>query len=212
LKPNSPVQRRLHRAALELFASGTTDVNVKQLAETAGVVRGTVYKHLSTPETLFQDVAAALSAEMIVLVDETIRGISDPAYRLSYGLRLFVRRAHEEPNWGRFMTRFGFSVPALRSLWDDLPAKDLLAGVNTGRYTLRIEQIPSALATLAGAGLGAITLVCEGQRTWRDAGADATEFLLKAWGVAADEARQVATVELPVLTNQLDHVPRRNPS
>ena len=91
----SPVKRRLHRAALELFAThGTTDVNVKQLAETAGVVRGTVYKHLRTPETLFHDVAATLSAEMIVLVDETIRGVSDPAYRLSYGLRLYVRRAH----------------------------------------------------------------------------------------------------------------------
>lgn len=196
----SPVQQRLHRAALELFAThGTTDVNVKKLAATAGVVRGTVYKHLSSPETLFHDVAAALSAEMIVLVDETIRGVSDPAFRLSYGLRLYVRRAHEEPNWGRFMTRFGFSVPTLRSLWDDLPARDLAAGVNTGRYTLRTEQIPSALAMLAGTGLGAITLVCEGRRTWRDAGSDATELLLKAWGVGADEARDIAAVELPAL-------------
>jgi hypothetical protein len=41
--------------------------------------------------------------------------------------------------------------------------------------------------------------VLEGHKTWRAAGSDAAVFVLRALGVAADEARAIAQVELPPL-------------
>jgi len=52
---------------------------------------------------------------------------------------------------------------------------------------------------IGGSVLTAITLVQEGHRTWRDAGSDIAELALRALGLSKDEAKQLATVELPPL-------------
>ena len=68
-----------------------------------------------------------------------------------------------------------------------------------GRFQFRPEQLPAALGMAAGSVLSSMLLVREGLRTWRDAGADCAELLLRALGVPADEARQLAVSELPPL-------------
>src|SRR5208282_1355338 len=95
----TPVQQRIHRAALRLFAEkGVDRVNVKDLARSANVARGTIYnnKRAST-EQVYQEIASQLSFEMHKRVAATLAEIDDPAQRLAIGVRLFVRRAHEEP-------------------------------------------------------------------------------------------------------------------
>ena len=55
----NPAQQRIHAAALKLFAErGVTQVNVSDLAQAAGVARGTIYNNLSNPDGLFEEVAA----------------------------------------------------------------------------------------------------------------------------------------------------------
>jgi len=94
----TPAQRRLYRAALQLFAeTGVTRVGVSELAQAAGVARGTVYNNLSDPDELFSEVAGHLSAEMNERIALVVREISDPALRLAYGIRYFTRRTHEDP-------------------------------------------------------------------------------------------------------------------
>ena len=44
-----------------------------------------------------------------------------------------------------------------------------------------------------------LTLVLEGRKTWRDAGADAAQFVLTAIGVSREEAQSLARGELPAL-------------
>jgi len=44
--------------------------------------------------------------------------------------------------------------------------------------------------------LGAIYLVREGLRTWRDAGSDCAELVLRALGLSEEQARALATAEL----------------
>lgn len=193
-------QLRLHKAALQLFAKrGVAQINVSELAQAAGMARGTVYNNLADLDGLFGTVANQLSSEMSERIADSVRDLPDPAYRLANGIRFFVRRAHEEPHWGRFICRFALSDASLQEIWTGQPASDLQEGLDSGRFAFQREQLPSVLALLAGTVLGAIFLVLEGQKTWREAGSDAAELFLVATGVARDEARTLAITDLPAL-------------
>ena len=195
-------QRRIHEAALKLFAAkGTTEVSVSELAQAAGVARGTVYNNLKSPEMLFKQVAAQLAEEMDARVVATYAaaGITDPALKMAIGIRCYLRRAHEEPHWGRFLLHFGLTESTIRELWTGPPMQDLFEGQQAGRYRFAPEQLPSAIALIGGATMSGVLLVIDGLKTWREAGHDLAAMVLTAFGMPADEAKALATVELPPL-------------
>lgn len=190
---------------MRLFAErGVTQVTVSDLAEAAGVARGTVYNNFGKSsagnlQSLFEEVATRLTTEMDARVAASFAATPDPAQRLADGMRFFVRRAHEEPLWGRFLVRFGASSPTLRSLLAGAPTRDVQTGIERGRFDLRPEQVPSAVALASSGVVAAIWLVLDGIRTWRDAGADVAGLVLRALGVPAEEARRLGAGELPPL-------------
>jgi AcrR family transcriptional regulator len=196
----SPAQTRIHQAALRLFAEkGSAQITVSELAQAAGIARGTIYNNLEAPDLLFQSVAAQLADEMHQRVVASFGGVPDPACRLANGIRFFIRRAHEEPHWGRFVSRFAFSNEALQGLWNGPPMRDVLLGMSLGRYDFRVEQLPSVISLIAGSVLSAMFLVLEGHNTWREAGSDTAGLLLRGMGLPAQEARDIANSELPLL-------------
>lgn len=197
---NSPTaaQRRIYQAAMKLFAErGVTQVSVSDLAEYADVARGTIYNNIESFETLFEDVAGSLASEMNQRVVSRFSSVDDPAKRLAFGVRLYVRRSQEEPSWGLFITSFAFTNAALRELWSGHPAIDLMHGVQTGRYNISEAQVPSALGLIGSSVISAMYLVREGIKTWRDAGSDAAELVLKGLGLPLEEARKLATEDMP---------------
>lgn len=195
------VQTKLHDAAMRIFADrGTTQVNVSELAQVAGVARGTVYNNLKATEGLFEEVAANLVTEMSRRIAGSFAGIDDPATRLAVGIRLFIRRAHEEPHWGRFIVRFAYSNMTMQGLWVGPPAMDLQDGLKAGRYGFDPGRFVTMLAVVAGSCLSAMFLVLEGHKTWREAGSDTAEFALRGLGLPAEEAAAIANVELPSLS------------
>lgn len=197
---NNPGQAKLQQAAVRFFAErGSADMSVRDLAAFAGVSRGTIYNNLKNPELLFEEVAVNLADEMHQRIRAILEGIDDPAMRLSVGIRLFLRRAHEEPHWGRFIVRFSFANSALKAMWLGPPAEDLQEGVKSGRYTINPQSSASLLAMIGGGVLGAMLLVLEGHKTWRDAGTDAVEFALRGLGLSDDDARMLASSDLPPL-------------
>jgi AcrR family transcriptional regulator len=200
-RPLSSVQKRIQQAALRLFAEkGVDSVNVKDLARSAKVARGTIYNNQrASMEEMFQEIASQLSAEMHQRVVATLVDVDDPAERLAIGIRLFVRRAHREPEWGAFMLRFAMSNSAMRQMWLGPPRKDVVAGIASGRYKLRPELMPAAIVMIATTVLGAMFRVVRTRRSWRKAGSDAAELTLRTLGVSAREAQAIATAELPEL-------------
>lgn len=200
MEPNLPIISRIHRAAFQLFAEkGETQVSISELAQAAGIARGTVYNHVPAPEALFETVAARMAEEMHGRVVASFADITDPAQRLANGIRYFIRRAHEEPHWGRFLSRFAFSHQALQDMWTGPTMRDLRDGMEQRRYDFQPDQMLSVIAVIAGSVLASIVLVLEGHRTWRDAGSDTAELLLRGLGVEASAARRYATAELPPL-------------
>lgn len=200
-KKLSPVQQRIQQAALRLFAQeGVNRVNVSELAEGARVARGTIYNNQrASVEEMFQEIATGLSVEMQQRVDATIAEVENPVERLATGMRLFVVRAHEEPDWGAFIVRFAMNTSVLREMWDGTPQSDLARGIGLGCFKLRREQLPSAITMIASSVLGAMFMVLQRHRSWRKAGSDVAELTLRALGVPAGEAREFATADLPAL-------------
>lgn len=196
----TPVQTRIHRAAMQLFAeNGGNQITVSELASAAGIARGTVYNNLESPERLFESVAAQLADEMHGRIVTSFETVEDPLQRLANGCRMFIRRAHEEPHWGRFVNRFSLNNASLQNLLHSQLLQDVMAGLQARRYSFRPDQLPGVIAMIAGTVLSSMFLVLEGHRSWRQAGADATELILRAMGVPAEQALALATSELPPL-------------
>jgi hypothetical protein len=80
--------------------------------------------------------------------------------------------------------------------------KDLEAGIESGRYSIPKEMLTTAMAMTMGSILGSCLLVVEGYRGWREAGIEMAELVLRALGITADEARILATLDLPDLSSE----------
>ena len=196
--PLSQARRRIHLAAMQLFAErGVTKVNISELATAAGMARGTIYSHVPDIDGLFEDVAGQLAREMTERVVAGFAGVDDPALRLAIGVRQYIRRAHEEPLWGRFMSRFGLSPAVMQAVMSSAALSDFEAGLASGRYRGTPAQVPAMVALLAGSTLAAMLPVLDGHATWREVGSDTAELLLRALGIDPEEARSLARSDLP---------------
>jgi AcrR family transcriptional regulator len=185
---------------MRLFAeTGTTELAVSELAAAAGVARGTVYNELAGGSMLFEEVAEQLVSEMSARMTRGFEEVDDMAMRMALGIRYYVRRAHQEPDWGRFVTRFGYSSAPLQRMWDGGPGTNLRRGMQGGRYAVRRGQMRAALGMVVGGVVSAMSAVLDGQLTWRAAGSDTAELLLVALGVNREEARAIASAPLPPL-------------
>jgi AcrR family transcriptional regulator len=197
----TPTDQRISDAAVRLFVEkGTTQLTISELAQAANVARGTLYRNIGSVEELFDRIVAELSAGLHRRVSASFTGINDPAARLSIGVRLWVRYAHENPTIGRFAVRFGLSEEALRSVMTGPPMEDIRAGVAGGRYDIGVLNTDSVASLVLGATVSAMWMVLEGHQTWREAGSSAAELLLRALGIESAEAREISTAELPRLS------------
>jgi AcrR family transcriptional regulator len=164
------------------------------------MARGTVYNNIKDPENLFGEIASALSHEMMVRTEATIGELGDPAERIATGLRLFIRRAHEEHDWGRFLVRFALSHAALRGMMLEPPARDIRNAMLAGRFKIDEAKIPILVTMLAGATMATMNAVIRGDQAWREAGSNTAELFLRAGGLSVAEARRVSRTELAPLS------------
>ncbi|MDP3737516.1 MAG: helix-turn-helix domain-containing protein [Hyphomonadaceae bacterium] len=194
---------RIYGAAMRLFAeSGANAVTVSDLADAAGIARGTIYNNVGQPENLFGEIASALAHEMIWRTEASMGDLRDPVARIATGVRLFVRRAHEDQDWGRFLVRFALAHTALQNLMTEPPARDIQQAISRGKFTAELSAVPALITMLNGATLAAMNAVIHGEQTWRSAGSLTAEFFLRAGGVARTNARKISRTELPPLAQK----------
>lgn len=202
-------RQRLHDAALHLFAErGSSEVTVSELATAAGIARGTVYNNIDSLDDFFDQVSRDLAIEMRDRMQAAFVDVRDPAVRLADGLRFFVRRAHEQPGWGRFVARFGPIDPTVRELWAGPPMDDVRAGRRKGRFTIGADDEPGAMALVNGTTITAMWQVLEAHETWRRVGSSGAALVLRALGITPDEADRIAHAPLRPLA-RVDRDPDR---
>lgn len=196
----SSARARIYDAALRLFAERSGDaLTVSELAEAAGIARGTIYNNIADPENLFGEVANALAHEMIERTEASLGDMKDPVARIATGVRLFVRRAHDDQHWGRFLVRFALAHTALHNLMAEPPAGDVRRAIESGKFKASLADIPALVTMLNGSTLAAMNAVIHGEQTWREAGSATAELFLRAGGVARPEARKLSRTQLPPL-------------
>lgn len=193
-------RQRLHDAALHLFAErGSSLVTISELAEAAGIARGTVYNNIDSLDGFFNELSRDLAQEMRHRMLASFVGVHDPAQRLADGVRFFIRRAHAEPGWGRFVSRFSSVDATVQTLWAGPPMDDVRAGIRRGRFCLAPDDLTGVMAMVSGTSSTAMWLVLEGHETWRTIGSSTATLLLRGLGIHGDEARRIATRDLPGL-------------
>ncbi len=182
---------------MRIFAeNGGTTLAVSDLAREAGLSRGTIYNNLEDPSSLFTSVCETIATEFRESIGTATEHMDDPAAKISASIRLCVRRVHDDTAWGRFIARYGMIEPQLGSFWAEMPAEELRRGLISGRFTFHRDQVASITATAGGATFGAMSLVLDGHRTWRQAGSDTAEIILRGIGIDRLEARDITQCEL----------------
>jgi TetR/AcrR family transcriptional regulator, ethionamide resistance regulator len=192
---------RLLNAALDSVAvHGPMGMSIDDVIVRADVSRGTFYKYFATPADLVREVALEVSNEFLKIVDERVMEFTDPAERVSAGIRLCLQIVRAHPLFGSFICRLGW--PNLS--YDDHPSylfleRDIRLGMRHGKF----DRVPLSVSVnvVAGSLVGAIhtassTVV---SRNFPDLVA---MCVLKGLGVESDEAKRISTIKLapPKLT------------
>lgn len=108
------MRAHLIRTTLGLFAQyGYAGITIDEVIRAAGVARGTFYNYFQSYEELLGVVAAALSDELMVIVDPLVNRFADPAERVSCGVRTCLTIGAAHPQMAAFISRGG---PAARKI------------------------------------------------------------------------------------------------
>jgi len=89
--------------------------------------------------------------------------------------------------------------PKLGAFWGFFSAEELRRGQLLGNFSFKKEQTASITAAMGGATFGAMTLVLQGHRSWREAGGDTAELMMRSIGVAPSEALALSQTEFDPL-------------
>lgn len=85
-------------AAIKVFAAqGFRCTDVQQIADLAGVGKGTVYRFYPTKDELFQAAVDDVMLRLITQVDASVKGIDDPLEHLRQGFKTYMAFFQKHP-------------------------------------------------------------------------------------------------------------------
>lgn len=189
--------QKLIEAALPVFAEKGVDASIiDDVIAAAGMSRGTFYNYFSSNYELLAAVSEAVSNEAVVVVHEVVKGVTDPAERLSSALRLYLDLALRYPLFARFIHRTGLNLFAPSHAAFHYMPSDVRDGVACGR--LSVTSMEAAVSVVIGSMLAAIYTI-DTQHPHASYPEEVVQHILVALGVASDEARRLVTHPLPEL-------------
>ena len=190
---------RLLESALQVFAEkGPDGAVIDDMIVAAGISRGTFYNYFRTNEELLIALAETLSDELAQLVDALVQGIDDPLTRVALALRAYLHTARSYPLFAAFIDRAAWPRIATQGLTLQQLVRDLKRAQELGLISVPSLQLAQDL--VLGPAMSAIHSLCAGTPP-QSYPEDLTCLVLKALGVAAQDAERLAT--LPLATPQL---------
>lgn len=204
--PSVRVQRRqqrtraqLTRAAATIIAEkGVEGLRLREVTDAADVGFGSFYNYFESKEGLVEavvlDLMSALAGTLIAHVSQ----FDDPAEAAGAAHRWFVRNATEDPETARLMVNLDQADAQFQERILPFGQRLLESGVAAGRF----GPMPSAVTTLSyvvGATIAVTRAVLDG-RLGPQAESETAEVLLRALGVDATQARELAYRDLPSVT------------
>jgi AcrR family transcriptional regulator len=170
-------------------ARGVDEVTLEDITEAADVARRTFYHYFESKHAALVPIARERARSLSRRIDRVTEAIEDPAEVLATALRHTLRSLPEDPLCAWFVFRSGLPQQRLREGIGESGQRDVMRGVESGRFLLDNPSVVAAL--LGGAVIGALAGRLEGALD--DAGLDeAVEYVLRLLGVPVEEARDIA--------------------
>lgn len=185
------IRQRILDAALQLFAhKGYGSTSVREVVESAGVTKPTLYYYFDGKEALFREVISSKLGEGDAIVAEALANGGSVVEKLRLAFRSMVGRASAEPDVVRLM--FTCSLPGAkgqpevdvigRHLQKMAPLETLIAaGIASGEFRADIDPHIAVFSLL-----GAINLQIVGVLHGLESDLDMVDRILDTWlhGVA----------------------------
>lgn len=206
-QPASRQQRRKQRtraalisAAQSFIAVGHIDVPVLEITRAADVGMGSFYNHFDTKEQLYQIALQDIFDRRGAVLD-VLPKAQDPAETFARRFRLNGRMFRRRPHESRVLRTVGLGPVLSDRGLAPRALRDIRAAQRAARF--HIEDPELALTLAAGALLGLNQLLHEQpERDDSNATDSFAADILRAFGLTADDAREVCRREIP----DLDHL------
>lgn len=196
--PNE-IKVRLLAAAIRLGAEpDRLSASYEDLAHMAALSVDLVRQHVPGPDPMVA-LARDLMSMSLHRVTEALQTIDDPAEQLATAIRLYIRRAQDNPARTEFILRYGANSSEVGRLIAIPLERCIRRGVLMGRFTITENQILASAAMVRGLIAGGATRVARQLHDWEAVGAHAVRFALTGLGVYQSEAIRLATLRLPVV-------------
>ncbi|MGU7781137.1 TetR/AcrR family transcriptional regulator [Burkholderia sp. PU8-34] len=128
---------RMLEAALRLMAEKGMDcVAIDEITEAADVGFGSFCNHFESKEGIFAALIEWVFEEFADALDCLVSGLSDPAEVVAVCVRHTLMRARNEPVWGQFLVREGFSAHALHRGLGQWLRRDSERGIAEKRFVV----------------------------------------------------------------------------
>lgn len=186
----------LHAAVHVICERGLQGATMQQVAQAAGVTTATLYNHFGTKEALVERLAATLAETLCRAINDSYAHVADGAQRMAIGQRRYVTLAAEAPAWTLLLLDVMAASPAVQAVIAQYPLADLRMGLRQKKFKVPSEAI--ALDAIHGVCTQAMRRVAAGLAPPKHDVACAA-LVLRALGVGAEEALEVAARPLPPL-------------
>jgi AcrR family transcriptional regulator len=179
-----------------MATGGPTALTVTAVTERADLGTGTFYNYFESREEIVTAVIVEALESMGQRLDALTHDMDDPAEVYSMSLRHLVGTAVSDPLWGWLLVRLGVAQEELINILGPRAERDLQKGIDAGRFA--IPDLPVATAIYFGGLLATMHAHLHGSSTG-DPSTVFAEYMLRAVGLDADEAHDLAQRPLPPL-------------
>ncbi len=201
-KKRERTQLQLIKAGIRVFAErGVDGAPVQAVTHEAGLANGTFYNHFTSKQELIAAVAGHLMDRVSDQIAASVKQLDDPAEWVAVAIRRFAEKASEDPIWGNVTVRLGASVGEVSERIAANMMRDLAEGIRRKRF--RVPSLQAASDAVLGSSLLGVLSVSIG-RAGGAHGCDVAALVLRALGIPADEADEIAHRPLPPLSSEGD--------
>ncbi|MGV3573051.1 MAG: TetR/AcrR family transcriptional regulator [Ramlibacter sp.] len=190
-------QAQLLYAAVQVFSQrGIAAATMQEVAQAAGVTTATLYNYFGTRDELVQRLALAVAETLCRAIADSYAHVQDGAERMAIGQRRYLWLAQDYPAWALLLLDVFQAAPEVLAHIQQYPLADLRAGVKQKKF--RVPSEDAALDAINGTCVHAMRRLARGAAPPRHA-ADAAALVLRALGMAPEEAAEVVRRPLPPL-------------
>jgi AcrR family transcriptional regulator len=197
-RPNKRARTRqalLDAAVRVLARGGSGPISIHEVTDEAGMANGTFYNYFRTREELLEATVVPLIQRLVEHLSAKYGpGVTDPAQRLALGVRAFIDHAISDRTWAAALIRIWGSTASLPRSAGGAVLADLRAAAK--RRRLHIPDEGAALDLIQGTVIASVRSVLDGRAT-AERGPEIAALLLRAFGMSAREADQLANAQFP---------------